>query len=290
MLTALKIKNAKPVDGRRTSLGDGDNLWLYVDKNSNKSWVFRYTSPTTRKAREMGLGPERDVTLAQARDAAQAARALLRAGTDPLDHRKQKIEAAKVEESRSISFQVYAERFVAMRESGWKNPIHRQQWRNSLRDHVYPVIGHIAVADVDNAAVRRCLDPIWTERPETARRVRGRIESVLSAAKAEGLRTGENPAAWKGHLDQQLPKRRKGDVKHHAALPYAELPAFWRSLSADTSNVARMLRFVILTAARFSEAAGMQPGEVTPAAKRVAPESCSNQGRNIPLRVGLSLT
>jgi len=263
MLTALKIKNAKPNDGKRLRLGDGDNLWLFVDKNGNKSWVFRYVSPATGKEREMGLGPERDLTLAQARDAAQAARALLRDRIDPKDHRDGKRTAAKVEESRSITFQAYAERFISMREAGWKNPIHRQQWRNSLRDHVFPAIGHLSVADVDTEAVLRALRPIWNELPETARRVRGRIEAVLSAAKAEKFRTGENPALWRGHLDQLLSRRRKSDVVHHAALPYAEMPEFMACLASDTSNAARMLRFVIQTACRFSEAAGMQGAEVS---------------------------
>jgi integrase len=262
MLTALKIKNAKPVDGKRLRLGDGQNLWLFVDKNGNKSWVYRFKSPVTGKEREMGLGAERDLSLADAREAAQTARKLLAAGLDPLDARKEKREAAKVEESRSVTFQAYAEKFVSSRESGWKNPVHRQQWRNSLRDYVFPVIGKMAVADVDTAAVRLCLDPIWTDKPETARRVRGRIETILSAAKVEGMRSGENPALWRGHLDQLLTARKKSDVIHHAALPYADLPKFWSSLATDTSNAARLLRFIILTAARYSEAAAMDPGEI----------------------------
>jgi integrase len=210
----------------------------------------------------MGLGPERDLSLVEARQAAQEARKLLLTGQDPLEVRNSEKKAAKIDGERAITFQDYAERFIEMRESGWKNPIHRQQWRNSLRDHVFAKIGAMPIADVDTAAVRLCLDPIWNTLPETARRIRGRIENVLSAAKAEGFRSGENPAGWKGHLDQMLPKRRKSDVEHHAALPYTELPAFWQSLASDTSHGARMLRFIILTAARFSEAANMGPAEV----------------------------
>jgi integrase len=269
MLTALKVKNAKD-EGRML---DSDGLFLEIDANGNKSWVFRYSSPTqTRvdakgkkrsKERFMGLGAERDLTLAEARDARDAARALVRAGVDPIDDRRQKREASRVEASSSVTFALYAEKFVTTREAGWKNPVHRAQWRSTLQTHVYPVIGQRPIADIDTAAVRACLDPIWTKLPETARRVRGRIEAILSAAKAEGLRSGENPAQWRGHLDQFMAKRRRSDVKHHAALPYSELPAFWRSLATDTSDAAAMLRFIILTACRFGEAAGMDASEVS---------------------------
>jgi integrase len=257
-LTALQVKNAKPGD----KLTDGGGLRLDVDKNGNRSWVFRYTSPVTAKERYAGLGPASDVTLAQARDAAQTARALVREGKDPIDHRRQERTEARVEASRSTTFKAYAEQFISGREAGWKNDKHRQQWRNSLRDYAYPHIGHLAVADLDTEAVLKVLRPIWTEIPETARRVRGRIESILNAAKAEGLRTGENPALWRGHLDQVLARRRKSDVKHHPALPYAEMPAFWQSLATDTSDAAGMLRWIILTACRYNESAEMDASEV----------------------------
>ena len=258
-LTALQVKNAKPGD----KLTDGGGLRLDVDKNGNRSWVFRFTSPVTSKERYAGLGPAADVTLAQARDAAQDARALLRNGIDPIEHRKEQRTAAKVEASKSITFKAYATQFISGKESGWKNEKHRQQWGNSLRDYAYPHLGQMAVADVNTEAVLKVLRPIWTTKKETARRVRGRIEAILNAAKAEGLRTGENPALWRGHLDQVgLARRRKSEVKHHPALPYQEMPKFWKSLASDTSDTARMLRFIILTAARFNEAHEMDPGEV----------------------------
>jgi integrase len=262
MLTALQVKNAKPNNGKRARLGDGNNLWLFVDKNGNKSWVFRFKSPTTDTEREMGIGPERDVTLVQARQAAQEARKLLLAGQDPLEVRRAKQQADKIDAERPITFRDYAEQFVSGRESAWKNPVHRQQWRNSLRDHVFPIVGDMAIADIDTDSVLNVLRPIWNEKPETARRVRGRIESILSGAKVEGLRSGENPATWRNHLDQLLAARKKSDVQHHSALPHAELPKFWRSLATDTSNAAQMLRFIILTAARYSEAANMVPSEI----------------------------
>lgn len=257
-LTATKVKNAKP--GER--LADGDGLRLDVDQHGNGSWIFRFKSPATGKERFMGLGPARTVTLAAARDAAGKARALVRDGVDPIDDRKEKRTAAKVEAARTVTFRKFADGYIDGKEAGWKNDKHRQQWRNSLRDHVHPVIGTTAVADVDTEAVLTVLRPIWTTVPETARRVRGRIEMILNAAKAQGLRTGENPALWRGHLDQILARRKKSSIKHHPALRYEAMPAFWRSLAADTSDGARMLRWIILTACRFNEARDMDESEV----------------------------
>lgn len=258
-LTALQVKNAKAGD----KLSDGGGLRLDVDRNGNRAWVFRFTSPTTGKERFMGLGSASEVTLVQARDAAATARALIRERQDPIEHRRQARTAAKVEESRAITFEAYAEQFISGREVAWKNPRHRQAWRNSMRDYAYPVIGQLPIADVNTAAVLQVLRPIWTTKTETGSRVRGRIEAILSAAKVEGLRTGDNPALWRGHIAEVLPgKRAVRAVEHHPALPYAEMPAFWQLLATDISEAAQMLRFVILTAARFGEAAGMRSDEV----------------------------
>ncbi|UPK15044.1 integrase arm-type DNA-binding domain-containing protein [Bradyrhizobium sp. 155] len=252
-LTALKVKNAKAGD----KLADGDGLRLDVDKNGNASWVFRFKSPVTGKERFMGLGPMRDVGLAAARDAAAAARALVRSNVDPIEHRISERAKAKAAATGTLTFETYAKRYIAGKEVSWKNEKHRQQWANSLRDYAYPIIGQLAVPEVDTEAVLKVLRPIWNNKKETARRVRGRIEAILNAAKAEGLRTGENPALWRGHLDQVLARRRKSDVKHHPALRYEELPQFWRSLASDASDAAKMLRWIILAACRFNEAADM---------------------------------
>jgi integrase len=251
-LTALQVKNAKPGD----KLTDGSGLRLDVDKNGNRSWVFRFTSPVNGRERFMGLGPLADVTLAHARDAAQEARGLIRQGKDPIDSRREQRAATKIEASRSITFKAYAEQFISNREAGWKNVDHRQQWRNSLRDYAYPHIGQLPVSEVDTPAVLKVLRPIWSTKPDSASRIRGRIESVLSAAKAEGLRTGENPALWRGHLDQVFPSKKKmRGVQHHPALAYADMPRFMTSLQADETDAALLLRFIILTASRYSEAA-----------------------------------
>ena len=258
-LTAADIKDAKPGD----RLTDGGGLRLEVDAKGNASWIFRYTSPVTRKERYAGLGPLADVTLTQARRKAQDARNLILEGKDPLEERDASRAARRAEAARAVTFAACAEQYIAAREATWKNPVHRQQWRNSLRDHAMPHIGTMPVSDIDTAAVLRVLRPIWSTTPETASRVRGRIEAILSAAKVEKLRDGDNPALWRGHLDQLLPRRSKvRDVVHHAALPYDEMPAFWRSLSADTSDAARLLRFIILTAARYGEAARADWSEI----------------------------
>lgn len=252
-LTALRVKNAKPGD----KLTDGGGLRLDVDRNGNASWIFRFRSPVTGKERFMGLGPARDVTLVQARDAALEARGLIRQNLDPIEQRNAERAVVRVETAKAVTFKAYAERYITGKETGWKNDKHRQQWRNSLRDHAYPHIGSLPIGAVDTEAVLKVLRPIWNDKKETARRVRGRIEAVLSGAKAEGLRAGENPALWRGHLDQVLARRKKSDVQHHPALPYAELPAFWKSLATDGSEAAGMLRWIILTACRFNEARDM---------------------------------
>jgi integrase len=259
-LTALRVKNAKPGE----KLSDGDGLRLDVDKHGNASWIFRFTSPTEvyekgknkgdPQERFMGLGPLRDVGLAEARELAGAARALIRNNIDPIEHRIAERAKAKADATGATTFETYAKQYIAGKEAGWKNEKHRQQWSNSLRDYAYPHVGADAVADVNTEGVLKCLRPIWSEKKETARRVRGRIEAILNAAKAEGLRTGENPALWRGHLDQVLARRRKSDTKHHPALPYEEIPRFMESLAGDTSDAARVLRWIILTACRFNEA------------------------------------
>jgi integrase len=258
-LTAAAVKYAKP--GAR--LSDGGGLRLDVDRNGNRSWIFRFKSPLTGKERYAGLGSADDVSLADARAAADEARAHIRKGIDPIAAREAAREAARSDAQRAVTFEAYAGRFIDSREAGWRNTKHKQQWRNSLRDHAYPIIGALPISDVDVEAVLRVLRPIWNTTPETANRVRGRIEMILSAAKAEKLRTGDNPASWRGNLDHLLPSRKKARaVMHHPALPYAIAPAFWKSLSTDTSEAARVLRFIMLTVARYGEAASADWREI----------------------------
>jgi integrase len=252
-LTVKQVEHAKPGD----RLGDGDGLWLFVAASGAKSWMFRFTSPVTRKPREMGLGPAADVKLAEARDAAQQARKLVLAGKDPIQERHAQRAAIRVEAAKAITFEEFAKQYVATHKPGWRNPKHAQQWENTLRDYAYPVIGTTAVPDVTKDDVVKVLAPIWMTKKETAARLRGRIEKIMDAAKAKDLRTGDNPALL-GILRHLLPaQKRKQSVKHHPALPYEQMPGFWKSLSADTSDAARMLRWIILTGCRFGEARHM---------------------------------
>lgn len=251
-LTALQVKNAKPGD----KLSDGGGLRLDADARGGCSWGFRFKSPVTGKERYMGLGPASDVTLADARDAAAAARQIIRRGGDPIEHRNDERAAVKVKAARSVSFQKYAEGYIARHEAGWKNEKHRQQWTNSLKNYAFPLIGRTPIADVDTTAVMSVLTPIWNAKPETASRVRGRIEMIMAAAKAEGLRTGDNPAVWRENIKELLPSKRKvRKVKHHPALPYKLLPGFMAPLTADQTDSAILLRFIILTVARYNEGA-----------------------------------
>jgi len=267
LLTALRVKNAT----RGEKLSDGGGLRLDVDPRGGRSWVFRYRSPVTGKERYMGLGPAPGIndigaarrSLAEARDAADEARKLLRQGKDPIEHKNEAKAAAKSEAAKSITFQAFAEQFVETHKPGWKNAKHIQQWENSLKTYVFPMIGAKSVASIGQDDVLRVLALVWMEKKETAARVRGRIEQILNAATAKGIRTGSNPALL-GIVKHLLPaQKRKQQVRHHPSLPYEEMPEFWKSLSADVSDAARMLRWIILTACRFNEAYALDvAGEV----------------------------
>lgn len=229
-LTVKQVEHAKPGD----RLGDGDGLWLFVAASGAKSWMFRFTSPVTRKAREMGMGPAADVKLAEAREGAQQARKLVLAGKDPIEERNAKRAAVRVEAAKAVTFQTYAEQYVTTHKPGWRNPKHAQQWENTLKTYAYPVIGATPVPDVTKDDVVKVLAPIWMTKKETAARLRGRIEVIMDAAKAKDIRTGDNPALL-GIIRHLLPKQnRKRSVKHHPSLPYEEMPKLWKSLVADT--------------------------------------------------------
>jgi integrase len=186
-----------------------------------------------------------------ARERRDAARAALASGRDPIEMRRK----AGEETARGVTFGDYALALLRRIEVGFSNVKHRAQWRSTLQSYCQPIWA-MAIGDVDTAGVLACLTPIWQEKPETASRLRGRIERVLNAAKAEGLRTGENPAQWRGHLDATLPKAAKLSRGHHAALPYAELPAFVAALRARPAIAALALEFAILTATRTNETLG----------------------------------
>ena len=240
---------------------DGDGLYLRVTSTGTKSWIYRYAQDGT--TRYMGLGPFASVSLAKARRLAADARGQRQEGGDPIAVRKGQRTAAKLAAARGMPFKEAAEELIASHEPGWRNAKHRQQWRNTLKTYVYPVLGQLPVGAIDTDLVLKVLQPIWLKRPETAGRVRGRIEAVLNRVKALGLREGQNPAQWRGHLDQLLPARSKvRRIRHHPALPYAEVPALMAELRSHTSISARALEFAILTAARSGEALGARWDEI----------------------------
>ena len=280
-LTPAQVRDAKPGD----KLSDGGGLRLDADRSGNRSWIFRYTSPATGKERFMGLGPAADVSLSSARSAAAKARELIRQGKDPIDHKREARATERLAAMRGVSFRQCAERLIDAHSGTWKNEKHRQQWRSTMATYVYPVVGDLAVQDVDTGLVLQVLEPLWNEKPETASRIRGRIENVLDWATVAGYRRGENPAVWRGRLAHLLPAKRKvRAVVSHAALPYAEMPAFYASLSKDPSPSARLLRFIILTAARYSEAALADWQEIKDGLWTVpAPRMKAGKAHTVPL-------
>ena len=234
----------------------GDGLYLQVRTADRRTWIFRYT--VAGKARWMGLGALDDVPLADAREAAIEARKLLRAGLDPIDERKGADPTAAAPVPAIRTFEAVAGEYVAAHEAGWRNAKHRQQWANTLATYAYPALGALAVADLTTDAVAGVLAPIWTTKPETASRLRGRIEAVLDYARVKGWRSGDNPATWRGNLKHLLADPTKlAVVKHHAALPWREIGGFMVMVASGREGVAAMaLRFAILTAARTGEVIG----------------------------------
>jgi integrase len=254
-LSPFKIRNLT-TPGR---YGDGDGLWLQVRDARHRSWLFRYT--TGGKQRQMGLGPFPDVSLAEAREAAREARAAVRKGIDPIDIRRVSKAAARAA-ADAMTFQQVADLYLAAHEAAWRNAKHRWQWKQTL-NLACERIGKIPVAAIATGDVLRVLEPIWHTKTETAKRLRGRIESVIDYATARSWRSGENPARWRGHLAKLLPPpRRIAKVQHHEALPWQRIGAFMAELRAEEGIAARALEFTILTAARSGETVGARWSEI----------------------------
>jgi integrase len=240
---------------------DGAGLYLRVGRGGAKSWCLRYM--LAGKAREMGLGGASKIGLADARKRASAQRLLLVDKVDPLARRAAETSAQKIEAARGMTFEEAARAYIKAHEPSWRNAKHRQQWTNTLATYVFPTFGAVSVSNVDVAMVMKVIEPLWATKPETAGRVRGRIESVLDWAKARGFRDGENPARWRGHLSNLLPAQSKvRAVKHHAALPYTEAGAFMVDLRSREGTAAAALEFLILTASRTNEVIGARWSEI----------------------------
>jgi integrase len=254
-LTARAAATTKP--GR---YGDGGGLYLVVSPSGARKWVYRFTY--AGKVTETGLGSANVVSLAEARRKAYEARRLLDAGENPVVAKR---KAAAIR-AGVPTFGTVADAFVKAKESEWRNEKHKAQWRASLTDLAAPLRA-LPVDEIDTAAVLSVLKPLWQAKPETASRLRGRIEAVLDAAKAQGHRTGENPAAWRGHLAHLLSKRGKLSRGHHAAMDYRDVPAFVAKLRECDTIAAMALEFCLLTAARSAEVYGARWSEIDMAAE-----------------------
>ncbi|QND60324.1 tyrosine-type recombinase/integrase [Mesorhizobium huakuii] len=240
---------------------DGMGLYLQVSSGGAKSWIFRYM--LAGRPRKMGLGSVNTVTLKLARERAGEARLKLLDADDPIEQRKAERLEKLAASATVLTFKESAEAYIKAHRSGWKNIKHAAQWKATLEAYAYPQFGSFAVSRVDTALVLKALEAIWTTKPETATRVRGRIESILDWATARGYRQGENPARWRGHLDKLLPARSKvAKVKHHAALPYPEIGEFVNTLRPMEGVSPKALEFAILTATRTGEVVGARWSEI----------------------------
>jgi integrase len=251
-LTARQVETLGP--GRHA---DGGNLYLAITSSGARSWLFVYRFGG--RQREAGLGPVARVSLAEARQKAEEARRLLADGTDPLEARKAASEARK---AAGTTFKTFVETYIASHRAGWSNAKHAEQWAMTLGEAYCANLQGKAVGDIGVADVLEVLSPVWQAKPETARRVRMRLEKVLDASRVMGLRQGENPARWRGNLDHLLPKHGKLSKQHHRALAYADVPAFMVDLAARPAMAARAMEFLIFTAARTSETLLAQWSEV----------------------------
>lgn len=245
-LSALRVKRAS----KPGLYGDGHGLYLRVGDGNAKSWVLRYM--LSGVAHSMGIGAVADFSLAEARERAAKYRKLAKQGIDPIEARRAERTGSS---ARAITFAACAEAYIANHKGAWKGARHAKQWMSSLEAYACPALGGLPVSRIDTAAVMSVLGPIWTQKPETAARLRGRIESVLDFATSAGYRSGENPARWRGHLANLLPRKSKvAQVKHYQALPYAAMPAFMTLLRQRTEVADYALQFAILTAVRSGEA------------------------------------
>jgi integrase len=258
---ALTVKKLTALRRRPGRYSDGHNLVLQVVSPTNVSWLFCYER--RGKTHAMGLGATHTVSLKEARERARAARQLLLDGIDPLEHKRAERDRRAAEAARNISFKICAERYFEAHADEWGSK-HRAQFLATMRTYVYPILGVLSAAAIDEAMVLRVLTPIWKERNVTARRVRARIASVLDFAAAARYRSGSNPARWEANLEFLLPKpERITQVRHHSALSYVEISGFMAALRAGPSSAATFaLEFLILTAARTGEVVGARWDEM----------------------------
>jgi integrase len=282
-LTALFVKRVAEGRGDPGKYQDGGGLILRVLKGGSANWIFRYQRAGAR--REMGLGTLSTVSLVMARGLADKQRVTLALGDDPLEERL----AVKAKRANLITFDEAAKAFIEAHEPSWKNDKHRQQWRNTIATYVSRMIGDVAVSKMTTNHVVSVLEPIWATKPETASRVRGRIEMVLDWAKARGMRDGgDNPARWRGNMQHMFPAKAKvRTVRHHPAVVVDDAPKLYRRLMTSDGTAAAAVRFCLLTTARPGEVARAQWPEIDRTTKvwTVPPDK---QKSKKPHRVALS--
>ena len=271
-LTVKRVERLK----QKGRYSDGGGLYLQVNESGSKSWVFKYertlrdgNGQPKRKEHMMGLGGLATFGLAEARERARLLRQQIKDGIDPLAAKRTAKAERELAAAKALTFAQATQAFYAQHEGQWRNRKHAAQFLSTLSTFAFPVIGNLSVAAIDTGLVLKVLEqkvdaergypagPFWQARPETASRLRGRIESVLGWATVRGYRQGDNPARWRGHLSEALPARSaNGKVEHYAALPYAELPAFMADLRKREGVAAQALEFTVLTAARTGEVIG----------------------------------
>jgi integrase len=258
-LTIRQVERAR----KRGLIGDGGGLYLQVTARGSKSWLFRYKRGG--RTRHMGLGPLALVGLGEARALALQARKLLHAGIDPLAQRNAQRTQQALAATKSLTFDAATAAYIAAHRAGWRSPQHVRNWQNSLATYASPILGPLPVQNIDTGLILRVLQPLWQEKPETASRVRSRLEAILGWATVRGYRSGDNPARWKGLLDHLLPSHRKvRPVQHLASLPFAELPSFMLKLQQQDGVAARALEFLILTAVRTGAVIGHRRDDMPP--------------------------
>ncbi len=257
-LSALAVRRLGP---GFHPVGGVAGLALVVRSTGAKSWVLRVA--VGGKRRDIGLGAYPEVTLAKAHERAAHARDLIRQGIDPVRERKAQRDALRAQTGRARTFRQCTDAYLKRKTAEFSNPRHAAQWRTTIEQYAYPVVGDLPVEAIQLGHITRILEPVWTTKTETATRVRQRIEAVLAYAITHGYRTGANVAVWKGNLDTILPNPQKlKRVKHFAAVPVGDMADFWARLGSQDGTGAQALQFLILTAARSGEVRGARWDEI----------------------------
>lgn len=261
---AKLVNRLTDLKARKAGIGmhpDGDGLYLQVRGPTAKSWLYRFMIGGS--ARAMGLGAYPATSLEAAREERDRFKRIRQGGQDPIEARKQELQEMKLANAKTVTFSTAALEYMAAKAPQWGNEKHRKQWIQTLRTYADPVLGDLPVHAIDTATVKKVLDPIWTAKPETASRLRGRIELILDYCQSIGYRKGDNPARWRGNLKDLLPSLDDvSEVEHHPSLPYQDLPAFMEKLRAENNIAARALEWIILTATRANEALKALPAEI----------------------------